>query len=81
MTDDVATLVERFRRMVARDGGALTLISADSSVIRVAYRPGAVAPDCTDGTCTLPQTELQALMSETVARQLPGLRVEVEVAP
>jgi len=81
MTDDVTTLVARFSRMVARDGGSLALISADDSVIRVGYRPGAVAADCADGTCTLPQAELQALMSETVARQLPGRRVQVEVVP
>jgi hypothetical protein len=70
MADEPAVLVERFNRMVARDGGTLTLLSAD-----------ATAPDCGDGSCTLPQAELQQLMSETVARQRPGVRVQVEVIP
>lgn len=81
MADEPAVLVERFNRMVARDGGTLTLLSADSGTIRVGYRPGAAAPDCSDGSCTLPQVELQQLMTETAARQRPGVRVEVEVIP
>jgi hypothetical protein len=81
MADEPAVLVERFNRMVAHDGGTLTLLSADSRTIRVGYRPGATAPDCGDGSCTLPQAELQQLMSETVARQRPGVRVQVEVIP
>ena len=75
----VTALVERFQRIVARDGGTLTLLAADADSIRVGYRPGAVDPDCADGSCTLPQVELQQLMTETVARQQPGLRVHVEV--
>jgi hypothetical protein len=78
-TDDGAALVARFQRMVARDGGTLQLISADDDTIRVGYRLGAVDPDCGDGTCVLPQIELQQLMSETLARRSPGRRVEVEV--
>jgi hypothetical protein len=81
MTDELAVLVERFSRMVARDGGTLTLLSADSAAIRVGYRPGATAPDCSDGACTLPQAELQQLMTETAARQRPGVRVRVEIIP
>ena len=79
MADDVTRLVERFSRMVARDGGALTLLSADARVIRVGYRPGDAEADCADGTCILPHAELQALMSETVDRQWPGVQVQVEV--
>jgi hypothetical protein len=81
MADEPAVLVERFNRMVARDGGTLTLLSADSAAIRVGYRPGAPAPECNDGSCTLPQAELQQLMTETAARQRPGMRVQVEVIP
>jgi hypothetical protein len=72
-------LVERFNRMVARDGGSLTLIAADAETIRVGYRLGDVDPECEDGSCTLPQVELEKLMSETVARTMPGTRVRVEV--
>jgi predicted metal-dependent peptidase len=79
--DDVAVteLIARFQRIVARDGGELTLLGADTDTIRVAYRVGAVDPDCADGACVLPEAELQQLMSETVARRSPGVRVEVEV--
>ncbi|HEY3737910.1 MAG TPA: hypothetical protein VGL26_10750 [Jatrophihabitans sp.] len=79
MENDPRALVERFNRMVARDGGSLSLLAADAETIRVGYRLGEVDPECTDGVCFLPQAELQKLMSETVARQLPGVRLEVEV--
>jgi hypothetical protein len=79
MADDPTALIERFNRMVARDGGALTLLSADAGIIRVGYRPGQADPDCQDGSCTLPQAELAQLMTETAARQRPGIRVVVEV--
>jgi Fe-S cluster biogenesis protein NfuA len=72
-------LVARFQKMVARDGGELALLGADAETIRVEYRPGASAPDCADGSCVLPEAELQQLMNETVARRNPGVRVEVEV--
>lgn len=76
---EVSALLARFQRMVERDGGALTLLSADAGTIRVGYRVGAVDPECADGSCVLPEAELQQLMSETLARRSPGVRVQVEV--
>lgn len=76
---EVEALIARFRRLVQRDGGELTLLSADSAAIRVGYRIGDVDPDCADGACVLPEAELQQLMAETVARRSPGVRVDVEV--
>jgi Fe-S cluster biogenesis protein NfuA len=70
-------LVAQFSRMVARDGGALSLLGIDSGVIRVGYRAGA-DPTCEGGTCILPHLELQDLMNETVARRDPGLKVVVQ---
>jgi hypothetical protein len=78
-TTAAAGLLERFSRMVARDGGTLQLLAAGDGAIRVGYRPGSADPDCADGACILPGAELQELMSETAARQVPGIRVEVEV--
>jgi hypothetical protein len=69
-------LVAQFDRMVRRDGGSVSLLSEDGEVIRVGYRPGA-DPDCADGTCTLPEAELQQLMAETLARQAPALKIVV----
>lgn len=79
MADEPTELIERFSRMVARDGGELWLLSAEAGIIRVGYRPGRAEADCADGSCTLPQAELAQLMTETAARQLPGARVVVEV--
>ena len=79
MTAAVRELVERFDRMVARDGGSLTLLAADDDTIRVAYRLGSAGPDCEDGACFLRQFELEKLMSETAARRMPGVHVKVEV--
>jgi hypothetical protein len=79
VANEPAALVERFNRMVARDGGSLTLIAADAETIRVGYRLGDVDPECQDGSCLLPHLELEKLMSETVARTMPGTRVTVEV--
>lgn len=73
------SLVEQFRRMVARDGGELTLLPSESDLIRVRYRPGAADPDCADGSCSLPEQELEQLMTETASRRRAGLRVQVEV--
>ena len=70
------TLVAQFDRIVRRDGGSVALLSEDAEVIRIGYRPG-VDPDCSDGTCTLPEAELQQLMAETLARQSASLKVVV----
>ncbi|HEX7096668.1 MAG TPA: hypothetical protein VF183_12355 [Acidimicrobiales bacterium] len=71
-------LVSQFDRMVRRDGGEVRLLGVDDGVIRVGYRPGSNA-DCDDGACVLPHLELQQLMSETLSRRAPDLRVVVEL--
>lgn len=55
---------------------ALELLATEGSVITVGYRLGA-DPTCADGTCVLPDAELQALMSETLRRRDPSLQVVV----
>jgi len=79
MSTDVAALVAQFDRMVQRDGGSLQLLSVDGAVIKVGYRPG-IDPECADGVCVMPHLELQQLMSETLARRDPSLKVVVELA-
>ena len=71
------SLVAEFTRMVARDGGAIRLVSASAGEIHIAYRPG-VDAGCSDGVCILPEDELQEMMSETASRRLPGVTVRVE---
>jgi hypothetical protein len=78
-TAAATALIERFARMVERDGGTLRLLTAEGGTVRIGYRPGSAEPDCADGACVLPGAELQKLMSETAARRSPGLRIEVEV--
>jgi hypothetical protein len=73
------SLVKQFDRMVKRDGGSVTLMNVEGAHITVAYRPG-IAPDCSAGVCILPHVELQALMSETLARRDPSLSIRVIVA-
>jgi Fe-S cluster biogenesis protein NfuA len=75
------TLVQQFDRMVRPDGGSVELIAAEADVVRVRYRPGAPPEDCESGACALPGEELRQLMSETLARRAPALRLELEVAP
>jgi Fe-S cluster biogenesis protein NfuA len=77
-SDPATALVGQFDRMVRRDGGSVALLGVEEGVIRVAYRPG-VDPDCDDGSCALPQVELQQLMAETLARRDASLRVVVEL--
>jgi hypothetical protein len=76
-----AQLVAEFDRMVRRDGGEVVLLADDGEVVRVGYRPGNAGPDCRDDVCILPQQELRQLMSETLRRRAPQLRLEVEVLP
>jgi hypothetical protein len=76
--DLAQSLVEQFGRMVRRDGGELSLLDVEGSVIRVGYRLGA-DPTCADGACVMPHVELEQLMNETVARRHPDMRVTVEV--
>lgn len=79
MADKVAeTLVRQFDQMVQRDGGSLTLLGVEAGVVRVGYHPG-VDPTCDDGSCVMPQFELQDLMGETLARRDPELRLVVEL--
>jgi hypothetical protein len=77
--DIAATLVSQFDRMVKRDGGVVSLLGVDGGVIRVGYRPG-VDATCDTDACVLPHLELQQLMSETLARRDPSLRVVVELS-
>lgn len=78
---DIESLVQRFGRMVSRDGGSLTLLSCDDDLVRIGYHPGTADPDCADGVCVMPDRELEALMTETIARHDPRLRVRVELVP
>jgi Fe-S cluster biogenesis protein NfuA len=80
MSTEIESMIERFRHMVARDGGELTVVSASPEAVRLRYRAADAAPDCADGTCVLPHRELEQLMGETFARNWPGMRVEVEAA-
>jgi hypothetical protein len=73
-------LADQFDRMVRRDGGSVTLLGVADGVVRVGYHPG-TDPECDDGSCTLPQLELQLLMTETLARRDASLRVVVELVP
>jgi hypothetical protein len=75
-----ATLISQFDRMVRHDGGAVTLLGIEDSVIRVGYRPGSPA-DCADGACLLPDAELQQLMAETLTRRDATLSVVVQLVP
>ena len=69
-------LVSEFQRMVRRDGGTLTLLWEAPGLIRIGYRAGKPL-DCDSGTCVLPHTEIQQLMSETLASRDPNQAVEV----
>jgi Fe-S cluster biogenesis protein NfuA len=72
------SLLDRFRRMVARDGGELTVLAITSDDVRLRYRAAEADPDCADGVCVLPHRELEQMITETLARQWPGVRVHVE---
>jgi hypothetical protein len=72
-------LVAQFDRMVRHDGGQVTLLADTGELIRVGYRPGSAAPDCSDDVCILPQQELYQLMSETLRRRSPQTQLVVEV--
>jgi Fe-S cluster biogenesis protein NfuA len=76
--DTAEKLVIQFDRMVRRDGGAVSLLGVDGTVVRVGYRPG-TDETCEGDACVLPHVELQQLMSETLARRDPQLQVVVEV--
>jgi hypothetical protein len=65
--------------MVRRDGGRVSLVRVADDLVVVSYRPGADS-ECADGACVLPHAELQQLMSETLIRQEPKLKVVVELA-
>jgi hypothetical protein len=78
MSTGIESLIERFQRMVARDGGELTVLSAGPEAVKLRYRPGDADPECADGVCVLPYRELEQLMGETFARQVPGVRLEIE---
>jgi len=70
------SLIAQFDRMLQRDGGSLELLGTEGNVISVGYKLG-TDPTCADGVCVLPDAELQALMSETLQRRDPSLRVVV----
>jgi hypothetical protein len=73
-------LVSEFDRMVRHDGGEVSLLGVDETTVRVGYRPGK-DEECEGDVCILPHLELQQLMSETLSRRDPQLRVVVELLP
>jgi hypothetical protein len=78
MSTAIESVIDRFRRMVARDGGELTVIAVTPQDIRLRYRAAEADPECADGVCVMPHLELEQLIRETVVRQWPGARVRVE---
>jgi hypothetical protein len=80
MSQRIESLIERFQRMVASDGGELTVLSVSAEAVRLSYRPADPDPACADGVCVLPHQELRQLMGETFARQAPGVRLDIEPA-
>lgn len=78
MSTTLESLIDRFRRMVARDGGELTVLAVTSGDVRLRYRAAEADPECADGVCVMPHRELEQLIGETLARQWPGIRVHVE---
>jgi hypothetical protein len=80
MNAEIESLIDRFRRMVARGGGELTVVADTPDAVRLRYRSAEGDQGCVDGACVLPHRELEQLMGETFARQHPGFRVEVEAA-
>lgn len=74
-----SNLIAQFDRMVRGDGGSLSLTRVEpDGLIEAAYRPGA-DPACETGACAMPHAELQQLMSETLQRRDPELRVSVRL--
>ena len=71
------TLVVQFGRMVAGDGGAVSLLEDGPDLIRIGYRMGR-APACDGDVCVMPHLELQDLMNETLQRREPLRRLVVE---
>ena len=49
MSTGIESLIERFQRMVARDGGELTVLAAGPEAVKLRYRPGDADPECADG--------------------------------
>jgi Fe-S cluster biogenesis protein NfuA len=81
MSTAMESLIDRFRRMVDRDGGKLTVLAITSEDVRLRYRAAEADPECADGVCVMPHRELEQLIGETLARQWPGVRVHVEPEP
>lgn len=69
-------LLRNFERIAASDGSALSVLEEDDRLIRIGYRSGSPA-DCADGICSLPQTEIETMMRDWLARKAPDLVLEV----
>jgi hypothetical protein len=80
VSTQIESLIGRFQRLVARDGGQLTVLSVSPEAVRLSYRAADADPECADGVCVLPHQELRQLMGETFARQAPGVRLDIEPA-
>jgi hypothetical protein len=78
MSTAMESLIDRFGRMVARDGGELTVLAVGPDEVRLRYRPAQADPECVDGVCVMPHRELEQLIGETLGRRWPGVRVRVE---
>ena len=77
-TQTAEKLVSQFDRMVRRDGGEVSLLGVEGTVVRVGYRPG-TDETCEGDACILPHLELQQLMTETASRRDPAMEVVVEL--
>ena len=70
-------LVANFGRIAAADGGRLEVLGETGTCVRMGYRSGGEA-HCTDGVCTLPQAELEAMMRAWLERKAPDVQLEIE---
>jgi len=70
----VESVIAQFDRMMGPEGGALRLIDASESKVRVRYSRG--QSECT--TCVMEPDDLRDMIAEILAERAPGMG-EVEI--
>jgi hypothetical protein len=68
----VDAALEEARALVRSDGADLELVEANEKAARIVLRLDVSNASCETGVCVMPGDILEPLVSEAIARHLPG---------
>ena len=70
--ETIDAALEEARSLVRSDGADFELVEADEKIARIVLRLDVSNASCETGACVLPGEMLKPLVTEAIARHIPG---------